>query len=83
MLRSGIFGECLGVRANTGLARLFWVGKRRWRLPRMGADSVYDAPNVEPPPAYRPAFPARVPRCGHGRRSLGSRKGEKAANRVR
>jgi hypothetical protein len=28
---------------------------------------------------HRPEFQARVPRCGHGRRSLGSRKFDKAA----
>src|SRR5205823_283451 len=45
-------------------------------IPSIGPSSI------RPPPAYRPAFPARVPSCGHGRRSLGSRKGEKAANRT-
>ena len=34
---------------------------------------------IWPPPAHRPEFPARVPSCGHGCRSLGSRKFEKAA----
>jgi hypothetical protein len=69
--------RCL-CRKATPLLLTTDCGGSLW-LARTRTHRVQEAPALWPPPDHRPDFPARVPRCGHGCRTLGNRKVEKAA----